>query len=175
MLWRADDLEVEMFNGRPRAVLLAVAMLLAGGALLVTHSTAPAEADHKGGVHYCGEGDYVYLDHTYLHLPNGDVPGRLVLTKHRRTDTFCAVTIRKFHNGRRWTVAKIKRQAQGRWAHQDRGFFTEFAGPPHTYLSRNGGTIVAYGKIGSRWAKHWWNPEFFCKQWKGFEKSCWAQ
>jgi hypothetical protein len=143
---------------QPRWLLLFGLFVAMIATALVGPGARPANADHNNPVALCGGSEYdnIRAEGSIIN-DNLEITGVVHLMQHVNSDTFCAVTIRWFHNEPRNTVVKIKRCAAGRhpgdpcngdtsWK-SDAGQFLEYAGP--VYRSKGGGTIVARGQIGN--------------------------
>jgi hypothetical protein len=144
-----------------RRVLFGASIAMIAAAV-IGPGASPANADHNNPVAICGGSEYggASLGVDILG-PDGGKIGRLSIHGHVNSDTFCAVTERRFHNQSKQTVARIKRCASGTWPldpcngdvgwwDSDAGQYLEYAGP--VYREKNGGTIVARGEIGGRCA-----------------------
>jgi hypothetical protein len=155
---------IHRVTGQARRPLLIGTFAVTLTAGIVGYSAIPANADHNNPVAICGGAEYNTSGAAVSILNgNNELIGFLEINRNVNSDTFCAVTIRKFHDQPRFTAAKIKQCAPNRhpgdpcngdnsW-NADAGQFLNYAGP--VYRSKGGGTIVAEGQIGPHCSKIW--------------------
>ena len=144
--------------GQTRRLLLLGASTAIISTALIGPGVESADADHINPVAICGGSEYSGVSRSVnIEGPDG---GRIgVLSIHGNvgaSDTFCAVTRRRFHDQPRFTNVLIKRCPPGTdfpdtcgtdWAADDpTPDALLYAGP--VYRGKDGGTIVARGRIG---------------------------
>jgi hypothetical protein len=138
-------------KGSRRRIGFVLLLALCVGSVALPAS--PAEASHWTGPEICGQGTYRTVLVAEIGPSVADRIGNLVLTKHENSDTFCAVTLRRYHERQRSMDVRIKR-GNGAWWQTDPTNGYEYAGP--VYREKNGGIIVAHGQIGGRWTRLYW-------------------
>jgi hypothetical protein len=161
---RMRTLRIRLVARQARRPLFSGAFAAIIAAAIVGLGASPANADHNDPVAICGGSEYNNTGAAVSILDaNLQLIGYLEIRRHVNSDTFCAVTIRKFHNQTKFTAARIKQCAPNRhpgdpcngdagWK-SDAGQFMNYAGP--VYRSKGGGTIVAEGQIGAHCSKIW--------------------
>lgn len=163
------------FRAGPRVRRIGAVMALLATAIVGAVATAaPASAHHNNPQKVCGGvNEYAWVLSAKVYNGSGKGIGYLALQRyrHHKSDTFCAVNIRRWHGERRYTMVEIKRCARGvgpgdrcrgdaGW-HRDEGRFHNYAGP--VYRGKSGGTIVAKAKIRHGWVTVWFHGPDRCQ------------
>jgi hypothetical protein len=156
MFWPSDT--------RPARPALWWARLLAGagalalvGASSAVVATPAAQANHDTVRELCGRNYTVNRQHEPIRKNvTGRLLGRVVLVKHRRSRTYCAVVILRHHQRKRFARVEISRTGPNGTctvggndcsSKKDAGRFRRYAGPL-AMTKRDNGCIMATGFIG---------------------------
>jgi hypothetical protein len=93
-----------------RSLLAGAGVLAFAAASSAVVATPAAVAHHDSLKELCGRAYTANRQHVGIHKNvTGRLLGRLVLAKHRRSRTFCAVVIRRHHERKRFTSVKLSR------------------------------------------------------------------
>jgi hypothetical protein len=146
-----------MSRARARRTLAGAAAATLGIVIIATAGGPTASAHHKGVQEICGS-PYTADKHPVPIRKNagqGPKIGRLVLVKHRRSDTYCGVTIRRHHERKKFTLVKLDKTRAGGVcsvtpptgckSKRDAKRYRSFAGP--RYFTLGNGCIRAEGFI----------------------------